>query len=131
MTGGGATKVAINCRAQKDEFGIRVARVPALDAGAEGPCLCQDKKIIERDLGYIDIINFADPADPSKPDRDRLERFIDDQMKHYPFFLKDRSCSHQVEYRLLWITSSLAGEFVDIKVPDAVPFCSRPNSLTE
>ena len=34
----------------------------------------------------------------------RLLAFLD-QMNLYPFFLKDRQFSHQVEYRLLWVTS--------------------------
>ncbi|MHB8093825.1 MAG: hypothetical protein ACYDH0_02690 [Candidatus Aminicenantales bacterium] len=114
------------------EFGICIAKhVPGLEAGLEGPCLYQGMKIIERDLGFIDITKFKDPADPSKLAKPRLDRFIIDQMKHYPFFLKEKSFSHQAEYRLLWITSSPIDGFIDIKVPEAIPLCSRSSPLTE
>lgn len=114
------------------EFGVRVARhIPGLLVGAEGPCLYQENKIIERDLGYIDISQFTDPSSPSQTNRERRERFINDQMKHYPFFLKHSSYAHQLEYRLLWITSSPVQDFLDIKVPEAIPICVGPNSVTE
>ncbi len=114
------------------EFGIRVARhVPGLVAGFEGPCLYQANKIIRRTVDHMDTSQFVDPTDPSKPNREALERFTRDQMQHYPFFLKDKSFSNQVEYRLLWMTSSQVEGFLYIKVPEAVPFCSRPRSLTE
>lgn len=114
------------------EFGAKVARhVPGLVAGAEGMCLYQRMKIIERDLGYIDLKQFSDPKAPSKINMERLTRFINDQMKHYPFFLKDSSFSHQVEYRFVWITSSPVQDYLDIKVPEVISVCDRPNSLTE
>jgi len=114
------------------EFGAKVARhIPGFMVGAEGFCLYQDKKIIERDLGYIDLTQFVDPSSHSEPNKERIRQFINDQMKHYPFFLKDSSYSHQVEYRLVWITSSPVQNFLDIKVPEAIPICTGPNSLTE
>ena len=114
------------------EFGIRVSRhIPGLKGGGEGPCLYQNRKVIERDLGYIDVKQFADPTDPSKLDQEKLERFFNDQMQHYPFFLKHSSYSHQVEYRLLWITSTVIDGFLDIKVPEAIPLCSLPSSYSE
>jgi hypothetical protein len=114
------------------DFGVRVARhIPGFQAGAEGPCLYQDNKVIEHDLGYIDVSQFADPASPSQPNRERLERFINDQMKHYPFFIKHSSYSHQIEYRFVWITSSPTKDFLDVKVPEVISICSKPNSVTE
>jgi hypothetical protein len=113
-------------------FGQMVARhVPGLLGGAEGPCLYQENKIIECDLGYIDIAQFTDSSSPSQPSKERLERFINDQMKHYPFFLKHNHYSHQIEYRFLWFISGTRQEFLDIKVPEAIPICARPNRLTE
>ncbi len=114
------------------EFGVKVGRhIPGLMGGAEGFCLYQDNKIIERDLGYIDVTQFTDPSAPTQSNRERLDGFINDQMKHYPFFLKHSSYSHQLEYRVLWFTSSPVQDFLDIKVPEAIPFCAGPNSLTE
>ena len=114
------------------EFGMRVARhVPSLIAGFEGLCLYQDKKIIARSVDHMDTTQFFDPTDPSRPNRELLERFTRDEMKHYPFFLKHKSYLHQGEYRLLWMTSARVEGFLDIKVPEAIPFCSRPRSFTD
>lgn len=114
------------------EFGARVARhIPGLQAGAEGPCLYQNKKFIERDLGYLDTKLFADPADPSKPNVEAISRILNDQMRHWPLFLKERSFASQAEYRLLWLTSADIDGYVDIKVPEAIPLCSRPSELTQ
>jgi hypothetical protein len=113
------------------QFGLAVAsQLPGFVGGAEGPCLYQDNKIIERDLGYIDVTQFGNP-EAHATDRDRMQRFINDQMEHYPFFLKDKTYAHPVEYRLVWITSAHVDGFIDIKVPEAVLACSRPNAVTE
>lgn len=115
------------------KFAVLLAKhVPGFLVGAEGPCLYQDKRIIERDLGYIDLDKLPrDPSDPTKPDKRAIDRFINDQMQLYPFFLKPRPYANQVEYRLLWVSPAAAEGFLDIKVPEAIPLCSRPNSLTD
>ena len=114
------------------EFAIRIARhVPSLTTGFEGPCLYQTRKVINRSIDHMDTTQFHDQSDPSKPNRELLEKFTREQMAHYPFFLKHKFYSHQVEYRLLWMTSAPADGFIDIKVPEAIAFCSRPTELTE
>jgi len=114
------------------KFGIAVARhIPGLVAGFEGPCLYQDKKIVEQDLGYINLDDFRNERTEGKISIPALNDFLNSRMQHYPMFLKDKSFSHQVEYRYVWIVRKKESDFIDIKVPEAIQFCERPNELTE
>jgi hypothetical protein len=111
-------------------FGMAIARqIPGLVAAFEGPCLYQDKKIIEQDLGYIDINQFKNPQGQIR--KEVLNDFIVSMMAHYPLFLKEKSFAHQVEYRYVWIVKNKESDFLDIKVPEALQFCEKPNELTE
>jgi hypothetical protein len=113
------------------QFGTLVAQhIPGFRAGAEGPCLYQGMKIMQRDLGYLDSARLSDPKNPDQEDEKVVERLVNEQTKHYPLFMKDQRYAHQVEYRLLWITFSDVEGFLDIKVPEAIPLCSRPDPLT-
>jgi len=113
-------------------FGIVISRqIPSLLAAFEGPCLYQSMKIIERDLGYIDINKFREPENPTQVRKDLLDEFLISQMQHYPMFLKENSFAHQVEYRFAWIVRNKTLDYLDIKVPEAIKFCSKPSSVTE
>ena len=108
-------------------FGIAISRyIQGLTSAFEGPCLYQSNKIIERDLGYIDITKFRD-----KVKKNLLDEFVNSQMQHYPLFLKDKPYAHQSEYRFVWIIRDKTYDYIDIKVPEAIKFCQQPNSLTE
>jgi hypothetical protein len=114
------------------EFGMAVTRqIPGVAAGAEGLCLYQENKIVECDVGYIEISQFADPRDPLQLDQQRIDRFINAGLGHLPFFLKHKTFAHQVEYRLIWMVTAGVGDYLDLKVPEAVRFCARPNLVTE
>jgi len=114
------------------KFGIVIARhIPTFRVGAEGPCLYQENKIIERDLGYIDIQRFSDPGDPGSISKTMMNRFVNDAMEHFPFFLKDSQFSAQVEYRHVWMTSTQVEDFLHIRVPEAIQYCSKPSWITE
>jgi hypothetical protein len=88
-------------------------------------------KIIEQDLGYIDLNRFKDPKNPSQVRKDMLNDFIVKRMEHYPLFLKDKLFANQMEYRYIWVVKSKESDYLDIKVPEAIQFCRRPNELTE
>jgi hypothetical protein len=106
------------------EFGLRIARhIPGLVGGAEGPCLYMQTKVIEKDLGYIDLSRFKAP-DGDKVDQGRVSGFINEQMGHLPFFLKHRNFSNQSEYRLLWFTAASIADYIDVQVPEARDVCS-------
>jgi hypothetical protein len=82
-------------------------------------------KIIEQDLGYIDINQFRDPENPDKIRKKMLNNFILSRMAHYPLFLKKKSFAHQVEYRYIWIVREKEVDYLDIKVPEAIQFCGK------
>lgn len=112
-------------------FGMAIARhIPGLVASFEGPCLYQDKKIIEQDLGYVDINQFRDPENPNNIQQSLLQNYIFSKMAHFPLFLKDKTYAHQVEYRYVWIVRNKENDYLDIKVPEALQFCEKPNELT-
>ena len=100
-------------------------------SGVEGPCLYQDKKIIERDLGFIDVSRFKDSENPDKVREDVIKDFILSRLRHFPVFLKEKNYSHQTEYRFVWLVKGRVGDYLDIKVPEAVQLCRGPNKLTE
>jgi hypothetical protein len=58
------------------------------------------------------------------------KRVIRQALGHVPFFLKDKSFADQSEYRLGWMVSQPrpVPPYIDIKVPEAIRFCSKPNS---
>jgi len=111
---------------------MAVARnIPGLVNAFEGPCLYQDMKIIEQDLGYIDVNKFRDPENPANIRKEMLNDFILSRMEHYPLFLKEKSFAHQVEYRYLWIVRNKEADYLDIKVPEAIQFCEKESELTK
>lgn len=113
-------------------FGMAIARqIPGLIKAFESPCLYQDMKIITADLGFIDINQFRDSQNPAQLNKELISDFIDSKMQHYPLFLKSKAYAHQVEYRIVWITRDKTPDYLDIKAPDAIQFCEKPNSLNE
>jgi hypothetical protein len=114
------------------QFGMAVARhIPGVIAAFEGHCLYQEMKIVEQDIGYIDINQFRDPKNPENLNKQALNNFIVSRMQHYPLFLKEKSYAHQSEYRFVWITRNKINDFLDLKVPEAVQYCTKPNSVNE
>lgn len=112
-------------------FGMAVAKqIAGVVAAFEGPCLYQRMKIVSKDLGYIDESLFRDPSDPRKLRVEDLNKFIFSQLQQYPYFIKDVKYAHQSEYRFVWLLPRDAECYLDIRVPDAIAFCSRPNILT-
>jgi len=128
-------------------FGMAIAKhIPNLITGHEGSCLYQESKIIYRDLGYIDINQFRDPNNPQPvidqeeipydglplpSDNPLLKEYIFSNVGHYAMFLKDKIFAHQCEYRFIWAIKDDAADYLDIKVPEAIQFCEKPNSATQ
>jgi len=114
-------------------FGIAVAQqIPLLMAGFEGPCVYRSAKILAKDMeqppkdiqqfknkdGLVDISKLTDSVTGQHP-------------SHLPYFLKDNAYATQVEYRFVWITKNPVEEPLTIKVPQAVQFCEKPNTLNQ
>jgi len=112
-------------------FGQAVARrISGFSGGAEGLCLYQNVRGIERDLGFDDVMRTA-PDGTATYDRELLLGTIAGAADHVPLFLKQKSFAHQAEYRLLWFTDGVVPPYLSIKVPDARQFCSPANERTE
>lgn len=113
-------------------FGAAITRhIPGFKMGFEGPCLYQSKKIFLTDLGYIDTTPFLDPNTPDGINTEALNTFIFSSLKHIPYFLKDKRYMHQCEYRFIWITEEINSDYVHIRVPEALRFCDKPDTLLE
>ena len=127
-------------------FGMAIAKhIPNLISGFEGACLYQENKIITRDLGYIDINQFQDPQNPQPfIDQDNIPHdgrrllpnkafkdYIFSITRHYTFFLKHKRFAEHAEYRFVWTTTNVTKDYLDIKVPEAIQFCERPDPLIE
>ena len=127
-------------------FGEAIAKkISNLTFGYEGVCLYQETKIIHKDLGYIDINKLRDPQNPlplieqEKISHDGLhlspnpliKEYIFSQIGHHAMFLKDKRFAHQTEYRFAWAIKGQSLDFIDIKVPEAIKFCEKPNILIE
>jgi hypothetical protein len=130
---------AMNCNAENKEafgpsyfrigdttaFGTAIARhIPNLVAGFEGPCMYQNKKIIVRDVGYIDLDQFKDPTS-GQVDMQLVSDFVFGQLQHYGVFLKAATFRNQAEYRFVWLTRGPAQEYLDLKVPEARTVCEN------
>ncbi len=113
-------------------FGISISKcIASLVSGFEGPCIYQINKIIESDLGYINIEKLRDPNDPTIKPEIILSNLLNSKMQHFPYFLKEKSFLHQMEYRFVWIVKEKVEKSIIIKVPEAIKFCEKPNALTE
>ena len=107
------------------KFGYEVAKkIPGIWRAFEGLCLYSEHKIVEKDLGYVDLERTRNP-DGTYP-ADPFFAFIMRSMGQMGYFLKHKRYSPQVEYRYLWLTDNEPKDFLDIKVPEAIRFCSRP-----
>lgn len=114
-------------------FGLAVARqIPGCTAGYEGLCLYQEKRLVERDLGSLDLSRFENTGNDKEKQKE-LNAFILSQVGHLRYFLKHRhrSFAHQCEYRFVWLTNSRVEDVLNIRVPEARRYCSRPNKMTE
>jgi hypothetical protein len=113
-------------------FGSVVARhIPGFKVGFEGHCLYQDKKISLFDAGFIDTKPFLDPNIPEEVRASSVEQFVFSNLRHIPYFLKDKRYRHQCEYRFVRITGDETPDYIDIKVPEALQFCEKQNPLLE
>lgn len=113
-------------------FGRAVAtKITGLLSGAEGPCFYQDHRIIEHDLGPLDPADIMSSDNPSEVNRETFARLVNEKVGYRSLFLKESTYAAQVEYRFVWVTSSAPDDYLDIKVPEAIEFCSRPNVVTE
>jgi len=112
------------------QFGISIFKcLSNAISGFEGFCIYQNNRIIERNLGYINLNLFKRHETSNKLDKKKIDEFINSRMLHYPYFIKRTSFKHQFEYRVVWIVSALQNDFIDLKVPEARRYCSEPSDI--
>jgi hypothetical protein len=97
--------------------------IPGFRAGLEGPCSYQYRRIIEKDLGWLDFGTAADTQDISKMNPESVRRVYDALNTGDAYFLKREKHRHQVEYRFIWLTALPIKDELDIVVPDARQYC--------
>ena len=111
-------------------FGEAVARqLAGYTDGLEGLCVYQNSRTIEGKVEF-DLDSLM-PRPEATIDLTEFNRVVNSAQGHLPFFLKEKSFADQAEYRLLWLIDRDADAFIDIKVPDARQYCSRPNEVME
>ena len=108
-------------------FGISIAKkLEGVVGGLEGQCIYQTSKVIERDLGFLELPPPVDQPD-WKVDRAAISTLALQQASHFPLLMKHSFYQLQFEYRLVWIMRDEIGEHIDIEVPEAIGYCSGPN----
>lgn len=107
-------------------FGHAVSRfVPGFIFGLEGPCIYLDSKILDRDLGQIDINSLRTSTDFKNIDVNKLKNVVSRIAGDDLYFVKDKKFAHQNEYRLIWQKSQEVKSFLNIQCTEAIQFCTR------
>ncbi len=93
--------------------------------GMEGACIYKGMRNVRRDIGQIDL--EAMRLDPKSKDLDmgKMLSMVGGIAQDDLLFLKIGDYSHQNEYRMLWLTTTPAPDFIDVVCPEARTFCTR------
>lgn len=112
-------------------FANAVSRhVPGFKAGMEGACHYLPKRMLERDMGHIDIDAMRVSSDSKEIDMGKMMQTVFGLAGDDMFFLKHIRYASQNEYRLLWNTSNDVDGYIDIVCPEARQFCTRFEELS-
>lgn len=115
-----------------DVFGFANAvsrHVPGFNAGIEGACHYLPSRVLERDMGYVDIETMRVSPDSKNIDMGKMMQAVFGLAGDDMFFLKHIRYASQNEYRLLWNTSNKIDGCIDIVCPEARQFCTRFEEL--
>lgn len=105
-------------------FGREVSKkVPGFRMGVEGPCSYQFRRIIEKDLGYLDFGPVGPDGKISQINTSALAHAYGQLSAADAYFLKREVHRYQVEYRFIWLTNDPIQPALDIVVPDARRYC--------
>lgn len=111
-------------------FGVAVAQsIPGFRGGREGSCIYADGKIVNRQARKLDLESMRVSPEGKELDMGKLFGSLFGMAGDDLYFLKIQKYQHQAEYRLLWSVKELHGDFIDIRCPDAVQFCTRFEDL--
>jgi hypothetical protein len=122
MSGFGADSAIVIC--DTTAFAREVAKcIPAFRVGIEGPCSYQYRRIIEKDLGWLEFGIHEETDDIAKMNPESVRRVYEALNTGDAYFLKREKHRHQVEYRFIWVTDGPMESSLDIEVPDARRYC--------
>lgn len=99
--------------------------IPGFQTGLEGPCFYLEERVLDRDMGRIDIESWRATPDSKSLDLGKVSQSLFGMAGDDLCFLKTNIHSRQVEYRLMWNSSIGADSVLDIHCPEARTFCSR------
>ena len=107
-------------------FGCTIAKaLPGFRAGLEGACIYVDDKTVNRKAGKIDLESMRIDPDNKELDMGKMLSTISGIAGDDMYFLKNMKYQHQDEYRLFWSAGHDINDFIEVKCPDAVQFCTR------
>jgi hypothetical protein len=110
-------------------FAMEIVKcIPDFVDGMEGPCTYQNKKIIEKDVGYLPLSEIRDSNDPSRLDVRRMRKWLHRVGGVDVYFLKPLRYRKQSEYRFVWRTNSEIAAALTIECPEAIKHCQRPSA---
>lgn len=101
------------------------AKLPNVRVVVHGPCSYQNRRAIEKDLGYIDFGTNEETSDPSKMNAAAVLRAYSKLGTEDVYFIKAERFRAQAEYRFLWLISAAVEAHIEIQVPEARQFCYR------
>lgn len=111
-------------------FANAVSRqIPGFVAGLEGPCHYLQKKVLDRDVGHVDLDSMRVSPESKNIDMDKLMQTVFGMAGDDLFFIKHSKYASQNEYRLLWSTINKMATHIDIECPEAIQFCTRFEDL--
>ncbi len=103
--------------------------IPGFYIGMEGPCMYVAKRIVDRDMGPINLETLKVAPGAKEFDMGKMFQTVFSIAGDDLFFLKSEKYAHQNEYRLLWHTPRDVSGHIDILCPEARQYCSRFEDL--
>jgi hypothetical protein len=107
-------------------FGIAIAsQLAGFSRGFQGPCFYSDS----RPLKYASEKPVLEPWPETEEEKekwgDESRQMMHEETKLDPYFVKATRYASQNEYRLLWCISGNVDNYIDIKCPEAIRFCTK------
>lgn len=104
------------------------AYLPGFMFGMEGQCQYFPERVIYGDVGEINLEKMKDSE--GNLDIREMLGLVSIAAGDNLFFLKQDDYLDEYEYRLIWNTADKTEDFIDIKCPGAVQFCTRFEDLS-
>jgi hypothetical protein len=97
--------------------------LPGYKQGYDGPCSYQLRRIVEHDLGWLDLGPADETDDLSKFDHQILRATLNNLIGPDVYFLKNAMYVSQAEWRFVWIVDHCVDENLILEVPESRQYC--------